>query len=89
VIIPSPEPGLWKEITGTVAKLVDVFIKPLRVVSDAVAIRTEILLRRKPRVYVNFQFVLIDQWKRRYRTEEREFMWVGPRKDVPKASAKD
>lgn len=49
-----PEPGFWREISGAVAKLVDVFVKPLRVVSDAIAIRTEIIVRRKPRVYVNF-----------------------------------
>jgi len=168
VITPPPEPSLWKEISGAVAKLVDVFIKPLRVVSDAIAIRTEVLLRRKPRVYVNFhplssywclaregdtpimqigfaadfshddpeqdvlvidahpkgtrtrypcekfcvrpnelvsprqinlmvvpvvgeegknwkgRLVLVDQWKRRYKIEKYEFMWAGPRKDVPK-----
>ena len=52
---PPLEPGFWKEISGAFAKLIDVFVKPLRVVSDAIAIRTEVLLRRKPRVYVTFQ----------------------------------
>src|SRR5713226_8271417 len=48
------EPGFWKEVTSALTKIVEVFTKPLSVVSDAVSNRLEILLKRKPRLYVNF-----------------------------------
>jgi hypothetical protein len=47
------EPGFWKEVTSAVSKIVDVFTKPLAVVSDAVSTRLKILLKRKPRLFVN------------------------------------
>ena len=49
-----PEPGFWKEVTSALTKIVEVFTKPLGVVSDAVSKRLAILLKRKPRLYVNF-----------------------------------
>ncbi|MGD1216199.1 MAG: hypothetical protein ABR861_14565 [Terriglobales bacterium] len=51
---PPTEPGFWKEVTHTLSKIVDVFTRPLDVISNAVSGRLEILLKRKPRLYVNF-----------------------------------
>jgi hypothetical protein len=48
------EPGFWKEVTSAVSKVVEVVTKPLAVVSEAVSTRLEILLKRKPRLFVNF-----------------------------------
>jgi hypothetical protein len=48
------ELGFWKEVTSAVTKIVEVFTKPLGVVSDAISTRLTILLKRKPRLYVNF-----------------------------------
>ena len=52
--VPPTEPGFWKEVTHTLSKIVDVFTRPLDVISNAVSGRLEILLKRKPRLYVNF-----------------------------------
>lgn len=52
--MPSPEPGFWKEVTSALSKIVEVFTRPLGVLSNAVSTRLEILLKRKPRLYVNF-----------------------------------
>jgi hypothetical protein len=49
-----PQPGFWKEVAGALTKIVEPFTKPLGVVSNAVSKRLEILLKRKPRLYVNF-----------------------------------
>jgi hypothetical protein len=51
---PLPEPGFWKEVTRALSKVVEVFIRPLDVVSNALSGRLEILLKRKPRLFVNF-----------------------------------
>ncbi len=51
---PPIEPGFWKEVTHILSKMVDVFTRPLDVVSNALSGRLEILLKRKPRLYVNF-----------------------------------
>lgn len=48
------EPGFLKEVTSAVSKIIEVVTKPLAVVSDAVSTRLKILLRRKPRLLVNF-----------------------------------
>jgi hypothetical protein len=48
------ELGFWKEVTSAVTKIVEVVTKPLAVVSDAMSTRLEILLKRKPRLFVNF-----------------------------------
>jgi len=52
----SPEPsGFLKEVGGALAKLVEVFIKPLAVISNAISERLAILLRRKPKLHVHFR----------------------------------
>jgi hypothetical protein len=49
----TPEPGLIKEAVGAATKVVEVVTRPLKVLSEAAAVRLEILLRRKPRLFVN------------------------------------
>ena len=54
MIPPTPEPGFLKEVVGSLAKVLEIFTKPLKVVSDAVSLRLELWLRRKPKLHVNF-----------------------------------
>ncbi|SRR5712692_2069232 len=52
--VPPPEPGFWKEVTHALTKVVDILTRPFGVVSNAISGRLEILLKRKPRLFVNF-----------------------------------
>jgi hypothetical protein len=51
----TAEPSSWKEIVTSVSKLVETLTKPLATVTNAISERLEVLLRRKPKLYVNFR----------------------------------
>jgi hypothetical protein len=59
--VPPHDAGLWKEVTSTLAKILDVLMRPLDVASNAISGRLEILLKRKPRLFVNFH-PLMELW---------------------------
>jgi hypothetical protein len=49
-----PDPGIVKEVTHSISKIVDIFTRPFEVVSKAVADRLERWLKRKPKLFVRF-----------------------------------
>jgi hypothetical protein len=52
--IPHGPPGFWKDVGSALSKVVEIFTKPLAVVSNAVAERLELRFRRKPKLHVHF-----------------------------------
>lgn len=59
--VSPPDLGFWKEVAHAVSKIVEVFTRPFDVISNALSGRLEILLKRKPRLFVNFH-PLMELW---------------------------
>ena len=51
---PPHDPGLVKELTSALGKILEPFVRPINVVSQAMSDRLERWLTRKPRLYVRF-----------------------------------
>jgi hypothetical protein len=52
--IPHGPTGFWKDVGGSLSKVVEIFTKPLSVASNSIAERLELRLRRKPTLHIHF-----------------------------------